>query len=224
MKCSMGYLPCQLKVRRNVCLAGQPPMATIMDYKPENITSFSMCHLTDPFPKPCKPIIDNAWVGGKNDYTIGNQPALLKSSKCFCKNGGVIQIIDDGQKGENPWIDKQSKTEYDTRQPDKIIIWDVYWEKKLEKDGKEQDHETKIRFLPQLIELVNLAVVYYYKFDNENYNKDGAKIVIEIPGTCLDETKEFPLNNREAVGDLNGHTLYKTTIKNFTFDLKALEQ
>ena len=48
-------------------------------------------------PMPCVPGTDNYWMNGKSDYIIKNNPALLKSSYCRCKWGGIITIIDDGQ-------------------------------------------------------------------------------------------------------------------------------
>ena len=46
---------------------------------------------------PCIPGTDTDWINGKEDYIIKGNPALLKSSYCRCKWGGIITITDDGQ-------------------------------------------------------------------------------------------------------------------------------
>ena len=102
LQCSCGLTPAKLVVLpdRRVMLANKP-MATIMDSKPMvNIPSFGMCSslakgvLT---PMPCVPNTPFPWVGGKLNYLIGNQPALMKSCTCQCLWAGSISIITDGQ-------------------------------------------------------------------------------------------------------------------------------
>lgn len=54
------------------------------------------------------------WMGGKNDYIIKGNPALLKSSTCQCMWGGTISITDDGQHGEGTqWVSKSQKNDFD---------------------------------------------------------------------------------------------------------------
>lgn len=48
-------------------------------------------------PMPCIPNTPVPWIGGKPDYLIKGQPALLKSCTCPCMWGGTISIVDDGQ-------------------------------------------------------------------------------------------------------------------------------
>lgn len=72
-------------------------------------------HLT---PMPCVPGTVSEWINGKSDYIVKGKPALLKSSYCRCKWGGVITITDDGQVDMgNPNLDKQqieSEEEWNT--------------------------------------------------------------------------------------------------------------
>lgn len=113
MKCSMGTSQAKLTVlpSRTVFLTGQP-MANISDhFSMVNLAPFGRCRslgfpatasataanhgsLT---PMPCMHNTPFPWMGGKNDYIIKGQPALLKSSVCQCIWGGSISIVDDGQ-------------------------------------------------------------------------------------------------------------------------------
>ena len=127
MVCSCGTTPADLTVfpSRTIYLTGQP-MANISDHIPnQNIHPFGLCttcgnpvvsaaHGT---PQPCIPMTLKPWQGGKGDYLIKDQPALLKSSTCQCKWGGVIRIIDDGQHGEGTqWVSKSQEDEFDKEQ------------------------------------------------------------------------------------------------------------
>lgn len=123
LKCSCGDRVAQLTVYpdRTVFLTGKP-MANISDHiSMYNIAPFGKCHtvcfpptgaataanhgrLT---PMPCVPGTDTDWINGKDDYIIKGKPALLKSSFCRCKWGGIITVTNDGQIGEgSEWIQK----------------------------------------------------------------------------------------------------------------------
>ena len=114
MKCSMGTNQAKLTVlpSRTVFLTGQP-MANISDHlSMVNLAPFGRCRslgfpatasataanqgsLT---PMPCMHNTPFPWMGGKNDYVVKGDPALLKSSTCQCMWGGTISITNDGQK------------------------------------------------------------------------------------------------------------------------------
>ena len=113
MKCSFGDKTAKLTVYpdRTVFLT-EKPMANISDHiSLYNIAPFGKCHTTrypstgaataanngKLTPMPCIPGTDSKWEKGKNDYFIKGEPALLKSSYCRCKWGGIIRITDDGQ-------------------------------------------------------------------------------------------------------------------------------
>jgi len=113
MKCTMGTSQARLTVlpSRTVFLTGQP-QANISDHISfVNLGAFGRCRsmgfpatasataanhgtLT---PMPCMHNTPFPWMGGKNDYIIKGQPALLKSSTCQCMWGGTISLITDGQ-------------------------------------------------------------------------------------------------------------------------------
>lgn len=114
MKCSFGDKNAKLTVYpdRTVFLTGQP-MANITDHTSlYNVAPFGKCHTTGYpstaaataaahgklTPMPCVPGTVSNWIKGKDDYIIKGDPALLKSSYCKCCYGGVITIVDDGQK------------------------------------------------------------------------------------------------------------------------------
>lgn len=113
LKCSFGDKTSKLTVYpdRTVELTTKPT-ANISDHiSMYNIAPFGKCHTTcyPPTgsataanhgrltPMPCVPGTDTDWINGKDDYIIKGNPALLKSSYCRCKWGGVITITDDGQ-------------------------------------------------------------------------------------------------------------------------------
>lgn len=118
MKCSMGMAPARLTVLpvRTVMLTGQP-MANISDHLTMvNLAPFGTCRsmgfpatasataaaqgvLT---PMPCVHNTPFPWMGGKMDYLVQGQPALLKSSTCQCMWGGTISIVHDGQIPQGP--------------------------------------------------------------------------------------------------------------------------
>ena len=110
--CSFGMAPSALVVTpENRVLAGNLPMATIMDSIPmKNIMPFGMCSsLANPqvaaataaalgvlTPMPCVPVIPAPWVPGSPTALIGNKPALNQTCKLMCAFGGVIQITNPG--------------------------------------------------------------------------------------------------------------------------------
>ena len=123
MRCTMGTSTANLTVLpiRTVNLTG-PPMANISDHvQMLNIPPFGLCrsmgypptasaHGT---PMPCVPNTPAPWVGGKPDYIVKGQPALLKSSKCQCMWGGTISLVTDGQVGEGvQWVTKKNKQQF----------------------------------------------------------------------------------------------------------------
>jgi hypothetical protein len=133
MKCSMGTSQAKLTVlpSRTVFLTGQP-MANISDHlSMVNLAPFGKCRsmgfpatasataanhgsLT---PMPCMHNTPFPWMGGKNDYIVKGDPALLKSSSCQCMWGGTISITDDGQHGEGTrWVSKFQQDEFDKEQ------------------------------------------------------------------------------------------------------------
>ena len=129
IKCSCGDRTVKLIVYpdRTVFLTGKP-MANISDHiSLYNIPPFGRCHTTrypatgaataankgKLTPMPCIPGTVSDWINGKDDYLIKGEPALLKSSYCRCKWGGVITITDDGQHGEGTqWVSKESKVNF----------------------------------------------------------------------------------------------------------------
>ena len=118
MRCTMGTSQAKLTVlpTRTVYLTGQP-MANISDHlSMVNLAPFGNCRsmgfpatasataaaqgtLT---PMPCMHNTPFPWMGGKNDYIIKGDPALLKSSTCQCMWGGTISLITDGQTDTGP--------------------------------------------------------------------------------------------------------------------------
>lgn len=118
MKCTCGDKTAKLTVlpSRTVFLTGQP-MANISDHlSMVNLAPFGRCRslgfpatasataanhgkLT---PMPCMHNTPFPWMGGKNDYIVKGNPALLKSSTCSCMWGGIISLITDGQTDTGP--------------------------------------------------------------------------------------------------------------------------
>ena len=129
MKCTMGTSPAKLTVRptRTMNLTGQP-QANISDHKTMvNLAPFGLCRslafpqtaaataaaLGTLTPTPCLHNTPMPWMGGKMDYLIKGQPALLKSSTCQCMWGGTISLVTDGQVGEGTWyVNKKGKDDF----------------------------------------------------------------------------------------------------------------
>ena len=114
LRCSFGDKTAKLTVYpdRTVFLS-EKPMANISDHVSlYNIAPFGKCRTTSYpptgsataanhgrlTPMPCVPGTVTDWINGKNDYIVKGKPALLKSSYCRCKWGGVITIVNDGQR------------------------------------------------------------------------------------------------------------------------------
>lgn len=139
MKCSCGTSQARLTVlpTRTVFLTGKP-MANISDHTSfVNLGAFGRCrslgfpatasataaahgHLT---PMPCVHNTPFPWMGGKNDYLIKGEPALLKSSKCQCMWGGTISLVTDGQTDTGPAdISKKSRERITLRKAKEKVI------------------------------------------------------------------------------------------------------
>ncbi|CUU48321.1 DUF4280 domain-containing protein [Clostridium beijerinckii] len=82
-------------------------MLTVADNKPdENIVPFKKC-TSSKNPKvkesgnnqaPCKPVITKKWAKGKTDVYLKGELALNSECILTCMYGGIIKIIDDGQR------------------------------------------------------------------------------------------------------------------------------
>lgn len=148
----MGTSQAKLTVlpSRTVFLTGQP-QANISDHlSMVNLVPFGRCRslgfpatasataaahgkLT---PMPCMHNTPFPWMGGKNDYLVKGQPALLKSSTCSCMWGGTISITDNGQHGEGTqWVQKKEKEAF---QPKDSIRKNISFENTL----KDSDNES----------------------------------------------------------------------------------
>lgn len=120
-----------------------------------------------------------------------------------------------------------NKEIHDDIKIDEIILWDAYWEQQLLKNGTYQNTFTKIRVLPYQ-KKVNLILEFYFKHDNDKYNKEKAKfnLKIEIPNTIYGK-KEFTtitgkdLLNRKIFYKTHkdGKTIYCCKIASFTSDI-----
>lgn len=141
IKCSCGDKCAKLTVYpdRTVFLTDKPMANTSDHVSMYNIAPFGKCHtvaypptgsataanhghLT---PMPCVPGTISEWVNGKGDYIVKGKPALLKSSYCRCKWGGIITITDDGQVDTgNPDLNKQrieTEEEWDEKEQEELL-------------------------------------------------------------------------------------------------------
>lgn len=111
-QCTFGDAPTPLNVVDPTRpMAGNMPMANIMDNKPMvNIMPFGTCKsLANPTvasatsaamgvltPMPCVPVIAAPWAPGSPTVMVCNQPALNSNSKLMCNWAGVIQLVPPG--------------------------------------------------------------------------------------------------------------------------------
>ncbi len=113
LRCTFGDATSRLTVfpDRTVFLTGKP-LGNVSDYvSMRNVAPFGKCRtlgypptasataanhgtLT---PMPCVPGTFAEWVNGKTDCLIKGKPALLSTSYCRCRYGGVITVVADGQ-------------------------------------------------------------------------------------------------------------------------------
>lgn len=130
MRCTMGTQPAKLTVlpSRTVFLCGQP-MANVSDHvSMVNLAPFGMCrslgfpatasataaNLGKLTPMPCVHNTPMPWISGKADYFDKDHHSLLKSCKLRCMWGGMISLVDDGQKGEGTqYVNKNGKLSAD---------------------------------------------------------------------------------------------------------------
>ena len=152
MQCTMGTSKAKLTVLpdRVTDLTGKP-QANISDHKSfVNLGPFGRCRsmgfpatasataaaqgtLT---PMPCMHNTPIPWMGGKMDYLIKGQPALLKSCKCQCLWGGTISLVNDGQTDAGPAnLSKRSREQFPLRKAKKE---DLDEEKNLHKISRSQ--------------------------------------------------------------------------------------
>lgn len=143
MRCTMGTCQAKLTVlpSRTVFLTGQP-MANISDHLTMvNLAPFGLCRslgfpatasataaaLGTLTPMPCMHNTPTPWMGGKNDYLVKGQPALLKSCTCPCMWGGTISLVTDGQTNTGAAdlsrIPKEDMSK--TQNSDKVVLLNI---------------------------------------------------------------------------------------------------
>ncbi|AQR96127.1 DUF4280 domain-containing protein [Clostridium saccharoperbutylacetonicum] len=49
-------------------------------------------------PVPCNPVICKKWIKGKTDFILKGEMALTSECLLSCMYGGIIEIVDDGQR------------------------------------------------------------------------------------------------------------------------------
>lgn len=207
MKCTMGTSQAKLTVlpTRTVFLTGKP-QANISDHlSMVNLAPFGNCRsmgfpatasataaaqgtLT---PMPCMHNTQFPWMGGKNDYLVKGDPALLKSSTCQCLWGGTISIVNDGQSGTGSEdLRKKSRDQFALRKAKEIVIDELIEE-------TEKGNSTILNFfLDGAKEVYNGAKVVYnegkelYNEGKELYNKEMDKVADTIYKYGGDKTVE----------------------------------
>lgn len=172
MRCTMGTSQARLTIlpTRTIFLTGKP-QANISDHLSfVNLGAFGRCrslgypatasataaahgHLT---PMPCAHNTPFPWMGGKNDYIIKGDPALLKSSTCQCMWGGTISLVTDGQTStEAIDLHRRQREQFPLRK------------------AKEKDEETPIE--EETDNLLKKASNLFHKIeDSKNKLKDAA--------------------------------------------------
>ena len=162
-----------------------------------------------------------------SDYV--EQKAVTAATFIEQKQKALNKALDEAKQfwfGAFNEIKKEIKTFLET---DKIILWDAYWEKQLVKDTGQQCKliSTKLRFVPQQIE-VDLKLVFYFKYDDAEHVKDNAEFIlnIEVPETQY-KPKKYKITGAKILGftseTQDGRTYYICTIKNFSSDLSKVD-
>ena len=107
-------------------------------------------------------------------------------------------------------------------EPDELILIDAFWVK----EGM------PIRFIPQQQDPVNLIVVFTFKYDDFEHDKNQANfnLNIEIPGTFYSQESPFKIEGSKISRKLktrnggyvlgqNGNNCYYCEITNFSSDM-----
>ena len=160
-----------------------------------------------------------------SDYV--EQKAITAEEFIEQKQKALTKAIDDANRFYK-YTYNRIKEEINTfLKTDKIILWDVYWEKQLVKETGQQSCKlippTKLRFIPQQIE-VDLKLLFYFKHDDAEHVKDSAEYVlnIEVPKTQY-KPKKYKITGAKILGfsseTQDERTYYICTIKNFSSDL-----
>lgn len=115
----------------------------------------------------------------------------------------------------------KSKKE-DKKEPDELILVDAYWEK----------DSMPIRFIPQQQDPVTLIIVFTFKYDDLEHDKNRAifELNFEIPGTYYSQEKPFTMNGSKIYRKLkssdgncikapNGNICYYCEIEKFSSDM-----
>lgn len=114
LQCTFGTMPGSLMVTSQMkTLAGNMPMATVMDAMPgANITPFGMCtSMANPqvaaatsaalgvlTPVPCTMAPAGVWPPKKPTVLIGGNPCLTNDCQLHCALGqGTIAVVSPGQ-------------------------------------------------------------------------------------------------------------------------------
>ena len=146
------------------------------------------------------------------------QPVTIETKEFYNQTKKPLSSVKDNV--------KQQASDISTQKPvDTIILWDAYWMKQLEKDGKTQGFFTKLRFVPQQ-KTVDLFIEFYFEHENDKeYDKDNAEFVLkfEIPDTQY-KPKKYKIKGeiireRFTKDIRDGHVYYVGKIDKFSSDL-----
>jgi hypothetical protein len=99
LECSLGTCNSFLQIPNgHGCSMKDQNQATINDFVGNvNILPFCLCKKSSP-PVPCTPTILMSWLNGQSDFKIRSVPALLDTGIVPCVFGGIIKIVEPGQK------------------------------------------------------------------------------------------------------------------------------
>lgn len=108
IKCSQGIGDSTLKrTMDNTVFLHDKTFLNVAESKPyTNIVPFSLCKspqnpaviAANGSPSTCNPNICMKWMNGKTDLSIKGEKVLKSDCKLSCLFGGMIQIVDDGQR------------------------------------------------------------------------------------------------------------------------------
>lgn len=110
--------------------------------------------------------------------------------------------------------------------PDELILVDAYWEK----------DKMPIRFIPQQHEPVELVVVFTFRYDDPEHDKNQASfsLYFDIPGTFYSQGSPFKIEGSQLSRKLkarnggyvlgqNGNNCYYCKITKFSSDMSQCD-
>lgn len=163
LKCSQSDELSFLKARNLHMEVDGNYVATVADHEPtENILPFGVCKHPKWKDKPCQPRTPSPWEPGEKSVEFAGEVVLDVQSKCECKIGGTIKIIDPGQ--SRPFF----VVDCDSYSPSALKIFALKQRAAMIKEQMDAENEAEAGQRSLLNQLANTALETGKEFSGYN--------------------------------------------------------